>query len=80
MWFSTCFVVVMVVLFACIFGLYVCCHRNATKYATKYYVAAGERDVLAGEANKQAKYVRILKRSLCRMALRGGPRIVRYPG
>lgn len=70
MWFSTCFVVVMVVLFVCVFYLYICCRRNASKYATKYYIAAGERDVLADEANKQARYIRILKQSLRRVALR----------
>lgn len=70
MWFSTCFVVVMVALFVCVFYLYICCRRNANKYATKYYIAAGERDVLADEVHKQAKHIRIFKQSLRRMALR----------
>ena len=47
------------------------------KRARKNYIAAQERDIMACDANKQAKYVRILKQSLCRVALRGGQRIVR---
>lgn len=74
---NTYIVIGLLVLTAFLFWPTVCLRKNLNKYARKYYIAAQERDIMACDANKQAKYVRILKRSLCRMALRGGPRIIR---
>ena len=77
MYANTYVVIGLRVLAAFLFWLTGCLRKNLSKYARKYYIAAQERDSMACDANKQAKYVRILKRSLCRVALRGGPRIVR---
>ena len=74
---NTYVVIGLLVLAAFLFWLTVCLRKNLNKYARKYYIAAQERDIMACDANKQAKYVRIIKRALCRVALRGGPRIVR---
>ena len=77
MYTNTYVVIGLLVLAAFLFWLTVCLRKNLSKYARKYYIAAQERDIMACDANKQAKYVHILKRSLCRVALRGGPRIIR---
>ena len=77
MYATTYIVIGLRVLAAFLFWLTACLRKNLNRYARKYYIAAQERDIMACDANKQARYVRILKQSLRRVALRGGPRIIR---